>query len=164
MGGGSKSFPNGCHICEVEITPETGDVKLTKYTVIDDFGTLLNPMLATGQIVGGIAQGVGEALHEAAVYDPETGQPLTGSFMDYQMPRATDLPEIDVDFRPTFCSTNPLGAKGCGEAGTVGAAGCTVIAVLDALRPFGIEEIDMPVTPAKVWNALQKVGADMAAE
>jgi len=149
VGGGSGSYPNGCHICEVEITPETGVVELTKYTVVDDFGTLLNPMLAIGQIRGGIAQGVGEALHEAAIYDPESGQPLTGSFMDYQMPRADDLPEIDVDFRPTFCTTNPLGAKGCGEAGTVGAAGCTVIAVLDALRPFGIKEIDMPVTPTR---------------
>ncbi len=162
--GGSKSFPNGCHICEVEITPETGEIALTKYTVIDDFGTLLNPMLATGQIVGGVAQGVGEALHEAAIYDSETGQPLTGSFMDYQMPRAYDLPPIDVGFRPTFCTTNPLGAKGCGEAGTVGAAGCTVIAVLDALRPFGIEEIDMPITPAKVWNALQQSSLAEAAE
>ncbi len=164
VGGGSKSFPNGCHICEVEITPETGDVRLTKYTVVDDFGTLLNPMLAIGQIVGGVAQGVGEALHEAAIYDPESGQPLTGSFMDYQMPRAYDLPAIDVDFRPTFCTTNPLGAKGCGEAGTVGAAGCTVIAVLDALRPFGIKEIDMPVTPAKVWRALQGASYKEAAE
>ena len=164
VGGGSGSYPNGCHICEVEITPETGVVELKKYTVVDDFGTLLNPMLAIGQIRGGIAQGVGEALHEAAIYDPETGQPLTGSFMDYQMPRAYDIPEIDVDFRPTFCTTNPLGAKGCGEAGTVGAAGCTVIAVLDALRPFGIKEIDMPVTPAKVWNALQNASATKAAE
>jgi carbon-monoxide dehydrogenase large subunit len=164
VGGGSKSFPNGCHICEVEIAPETGDVALTKYTVVDDFGTLLNPMLATGQIVGGVAQGVGEALHEAAVYDPETGQPLTGSFMDYQMPRAYDIPAIDVSFRPTFCTTNPLGAKGCGEAGTVAAPGCTVIAVLDALRTFGIKEIDMPVTPTKVWNALQGATARKAAE
>ena len=164
VGGGSGSYPNGCHICEVEISPETGVVELKKYTVIDDFGTLLNPMLAIGQIRGGIAQGVGEALHEAAVYDPETGQPLTGSFMDYQMPRAYDIPEVDVDFRPTFCTTNPLGAKGCGEAGTVGAAGCTVIAVLDALRPFGIKEIDMPITPTKVWNAIQNAGAKKAAE
>jgi len=164
VGGGSGSYPNGCHICEVEIAPETGVVELTKYTVVDDFGTLLNPMLAIGQIRGGVAQGVGEALHEAAIYDPETGQPLTGSYMDYQMPRAYDLPEIDVDFRPTFCTTNPLGAKGCGEAGTVGAAGCTVIAVLDALRPFGIKEIDMPVSPAKVWNALQGASARKAAK
>jgi len=164
VGGGSKSFPNGCHICEVEITPENGHAQLTKYTVIDDFGTLLNPMLATGQIIGGIAQGVGEALHEAAIYDPETGQPLTGSFMDYQMPRAYDLPKIDVDFRPTFCTTNPLGAKGCGEAGTVGAAGCTVIAILDALRPFGIKEMDMPITPTKIWQALQTTSAAQAAE
>ncbi len=154
VNGRESTYPNGCHICEVEIDPGTGYVDITRYTVMDDFGTMINPMLVIGQVQGGVGQGIGEALCEEAVYD-ETGQPVTGSYMDYTMPKADDMPMISVDFSPVPCTTNELGIKGCGEAGTVGAAPAVICAALDALRPLGIEEIDMPLTPKRVWTALQ---------
>ena len=158
------TFPNGCHICEVEIDPGTGDVDITRYFVMDDFGNMVNPMLVIGQVQGGVAQGIGEALCEEAIYDPETGQPLTGSYMDYTMPKADDIPSINVGFSPVPCTTNELGVKGCGEAGTVGAGPAVMCAALDALRPVGVTEIDMPLTPNKVWAAMQGAGAKRAAE
>ena len=158
-----NSFPNGCHVCEVEIDPGTGDVAITRYTVVDDFGNMVNPLLVVGQVQGGVGQGIGEALCEEAVYDPETGQPITGSYMDYTMPKADDLPMIEVGFAPVPCTTNELGVKGCGEAGTVGAAPAVICAALDALRPVGVTEIDMPLSPIKVWRAIQ-ASAQQAAE
>jgi len=159
-----NSFPNGCHICEVEVDPATGHVDLKRYTVVDDFGVLLNPLLVKGQVMGGVVQGIGEALCEEAIYDPETGQPLTGSLMDYRMPRSDDMPNIDIEFEPTRCTTNELGVKGCGEAGTVGACPVVVVAALDALRPLGVKEIDMPLTPIRVWNAIETAKGKLAAE
>lgn len=164
VNGRENTYPNGCHICEVEIDPETGDVAVTRYTVVDDFGTLVNPLLVLGQVQGGVAQGIGEALCEQAIYDPGTGQPLTGSYMDYVMPKADDLPMMDISFAPTPCTTNELGIKGCGEAGTVGAGSAVICAALDALRPVGVTEIDMPLSPLKVWSAIRGASARMAAE
>jgi len=155
VNGREGTYPNGCHICEVEIDPGTGHVALTRYTVVDDFGNMVNPMLVIGQVQGGVGQGIGEALCEEAVYDSDTGQPIAGSYMDYTMPKADDMPMIEVDFLPTICTTNELGIKGCGEAGTVGAAPAVICAALDALRPVGVTEIDMPLTPVKVWSAIQ---------
>jgi len=149
-----SAFPNGCHIAEVEIDPETGFVKVDRYTAVDDFGTLINPMLAEGQVHGGVVQGIGQALWEQAVYD-ETGQLLTGSFMDYTMPRADDLSMIDVDFHPVPASSNPLGVKGCGEAGVTGALPAIMNAIADALARRGAEPVDMPATPERIWSALQ---------
>ncbi len=149
------TFPNGCHVCEVEIDSETGVTGVVRYTVVDDFGHVLNPMLVEGQVQGGVAQGLGQAMGEHALFDPESGQPINASFVDYWMPRADTMPVIDFSTLNTPCTTNSLGVKGCGEAGTVGAAPAFVNAVLDALRPFGISHLDMPVTPLKVWQALQ---------
>ncbi|NWG45423.1 MAG: xanthine dehydrogenase family protein molybdopterin-binding subunit [Alphaproteobacteria bacterium] len=148
----TNTFPNGAHVCEVVIDPETGVVEIARYTVVDDFGVVLNPLLVAGQVQGGVAQGLGQAMGEQAVYDPETGQLLTGSFMDYWLPRAGDLPDFDVTKQEVPCRTNPLGVKGCGEAGTVGACGAFVNAVLDALAPYGVRHVDMPVTPEKIWT------------
>ncbi|NQV79458.1 MAG: xanthine dehydrogenase family protein molybdopterin-binding subunit [Alphaproteobacteria bacterium] len=148
------TFPNGAHICEVEIDDETGQVAITRYTVVDDFGKVINPMLVAGQVHGGIAQGMGQALFEHAVYDDESGQLLSGSFMDYCMPRADDLPFIDFRYNEILCQTNPLGAKGAGEAGTLGALPAVVNAILDALAPLGVEHIDMPATPERVWRTM----------
>jgi carbon-monoxide dehydrogenase large subunit len=152
-----SGFPNGCHVAEVEIEPDTGVVTLVRYAVVDDFGTLINPLLVEGQVHGGIVQGLGQALLEATVYDPE-GQLLSGSYMDYALPRADDVPELRFDSRPTFAATNPLGVKGCGEAGVTGALPAVMNAVVDALRDAaGIDHIDMPVTPERVWRALRGV-------
>jgi carbon-monoxide dehydrogenase large subunit len=148
----SNTWPNGCHVAEVEIDPETGDYRVTRYAVVDDFGTVINPMLVAGQVHGGVAQGLGQAMGEHGVYDPDSGQLVTGSFMDYWMPRADNMPHIDFKTNEVPCTTNPLGAKGCGEAGTVGAAPAFVNAVVDALSPYGVAHIDMPVTPLKVWQ------------
>jgi len=148
------TFPNGCHICEVEIDEATGAVSLERYWVVDDVGKMVNPMLVKGQIHGGIAQGVGQALFEALTYDG-AGQLLTGSFMDYPMPRAGDLPSFDVDSFEVPTQVNPLGAKGVGEAGTVGAMAALLNAVNDALAPLGIRHLDMPVTPERVWRAMR---------
>jgi carbon-monoxide dehydrogenase large subunit len=150
--GVAPTFPNGCHICEVEIDPETGVVEVLSYQVLDDFGRVINPMLVAGQVHGGIAQGIGQALIENCVYDAETGQILTASFTDYSMPRATDIPHIQFAYREIPCKTHAMGAKGCGEAGTVGALPAVMSAIVDAI---GVEHLDMPATPERVWRALR---------
>ncbi|MHA6323989.1 xanthine dehydrogenase family protein molybdopterin-binding subunit [Roseivivax sp. CAU 1753] len=152
------TFPNGCHICEVVLDPETGQVRVDRYCVVDDVGTVLNPMLVKGQIAGGVAQGIGQALMEDIAYDPETGQLLTASFMDYAMPRCDNLPAIGVSSHPVPTLANPLGAKGAGEAGTVGALAACINAVVDALSVKGIDHLDMPATPGRVWNRLREAG------
>jgi carbon-monoxide dehydrogenase large subunit len=149
------TFPNGCHICEVEIDPETGTVTLVRYSLVEDVGRVYNPVLVRGQVHGGVAQGVGQALGEQIVYDRESAQLVTASFMDYQMPRAADLCPIAIETREVPTAVNPLGAKGVGEAGTVGALAATMNAVCDALYDLGIKHIDMPATPARVWAAIQ---------
>jgi aerobic carbon-monoxide dehydrogenase large subunit len=149
------SFPNGCHICEVEIDPETGAVELDRYTVVDDCGTVINPLLAKGQIQGGIAQGAGQALSEDIVYDRDSGQLLTGSLMDYGIPRADTLPAITIDFSPVPSTTNPVGAKGVGEGGTVASTPTVMNAILDALAPLGVADLPMPATAERVWRAIQ---------
>ena len=149
------NYPNGCHACEVEIDRETGVVEVVRYTAVDDVGRVLNHLLAEGQIHGGVAMGVGQALMEAIVYDPGTGQLVSGSFQDYCMPRAADLPDITSELVEVPATTNPLGVKGCGEAGATGAPPAVINAILDALRPLGIDHIDMPATPERVWEALK---------
>ena len=153
------TFPSGCHVAEVEVDPETGAIRLVDYTAIDDYGRLINPMLTEGQVQGGVAQGIGQALLEHTVYDPQSGQLLSGSLMDYALPRADDLPSFDIALieRPT--AANPLGVKGSGQAGCIGAPQTVMAAVLDALRPAGVQSLDMPATPARVWEALQAVKA-----
>ncbi len=160
--GPPSAFPNGCHIAEVEIDPETGAIELVRYTAVDDFGNLVNPMLAEGQVHGGVAQGIGQALLEQAVYDP-AGQLLTGSFMDYALPRADGVPAIEVGFHPVPATSNPLGVKGCGEAGVTGALPAVMNAVLDAVAARGITHLDMPATPEKIWSALRTDGGQVAA-
>lgn len=150
------TFPNGAHVVEVEIDRETGAVSLVKLTAVDDYGVLVNPMVVAGQAHGAIAQGVGQALLEHAAYDAESGQLLAGSFMDYAMPRADDLPSFDLDFNNTRCTTNPLGVKGCGEAGAVAMLPAVTNAVLDALVPFGVTRFDGPATPYRVWQAMRR--------
>ncbi|HYW02495.1 MAG TPA: xanthine dehydrogenase family protein molybdopterin-binding subunit [Gammaproteobacteria bacterium] len=150
-----QSFPNGCHVCEVEIDPDTGRVEVVAYTAVDDCGRVMNPDVVHGQIHGGIVQGLGQVLGEQAVYDA-SGQLLTGSFMDYPVPRADEMPVLDVTLRPVACRSNPLGVKGVGEAGTVGALPAGMNAVLDALRRAGAGGLDMPATPARVWRALRE--------
>ncbi len=149
------TFPNGCHICEVEVDPETGVVEVQSYTVVEDIGRVLNRTLAHGQIHGGVAQGMGQALGEEVRYDAETGQLLTGSFMDYAMPRASDIPPIRIEMREVPTKVNALGAKGVGEAGTVGSIAATINAICNALAPLGVKHIDMPATPDRVWAAIQ---------
>jgi len=153
-----QTFPNGCHICEVEIDPETGKVTVADYNVVDDFGYVLNPLIVRGQVHGGVAQGIGQALLENCLYEPGTAQLLSGSFMDYCMPRADDLPNYGFAYNEIPCTTNPLGIKGCGEAGTVGAAPAVMNAVLDALWERGVRQVDMPMTALRVWEALQGAG------
>ena len=150
------TFPNGAHVVEVEIDRETGRVTLARYSAVDDYGVLVNPMIATGQAHGAMAQGVGQALLEHAVYDPGSGQMVAGSFMDYALPRADDLPSFDLGFNGTPCTTNPLGVKGCGEAGAIAAFPAIANAILDALAPFGVEGFDGPATPARIWQALHQ--------
>ena len=150
------TFPNGCQVCEVEIDVETGAVRIVRHTVVDDVGRMVNPMLVKGQIHGGVAQGLGQALFEELTYDAETGQLLAGSFMDYAIPRADDLPLFTVDSHEVPTAVNPLGAKGVGEAGTVGALPALVNAVSDALAPLGVRHLDMPLTPARVWRAIRE--------
>lgn len=149
------TFPSGCHVAEVEIDPETGGITLERYAAIDDYGRAINPMLTIGQVQGGLAQGIGQALLEYTVYDRESGQVLSGSFMDYAMPRAGDLPAIDVTLAELPTKVNPLGVKGAGQAGCIAAPQTVVNAILDALAPLGIERIDMPATPERVWRAIQ---------
>jgi carbon-monoxide dehydrogenase large subunit len=151
--GKASTFPNGCHVCEVEVDPETGHTVIASYHVLDDFGRIINPMLVAGQVHGGVVQGLGQALLENIVYDETSGQLLTASFSDYAMPRASDMPDIDFKYEEIPCVTNDLGAKGCGEAGTVGALPAMMSAVADAL---GVLHIDMPATPERVWRALKE--------
>ena len=153
------TFPNGCHAAEVEVDPDTGVVTLLRYVAIDDFGVIVNPMIAAGQVHGAVAQGVGQALLERAVYDPDTGQPLTGSFMDYALPRADDLPSFELAFQGIPCATNPLGVKGLGEAGAIAAFPAVINAVLHALAPRGVTRLDGPATPQRVWRALREAGS-----
>jgi len=150
------SWPNGCHVCEVEIDPETGALTIDRYTTVDDVGTAINPMIVLGQIHGGIAQGIGQALIERTHYDPDSGQLLTGSFMDYGLPRADELPSFAVRLEPGIpCKTNPIGAKGAGESGTVGAPPAVINALLDALAAKGVHDFAMPASPERVWRALR---------
>jgi aerobic carbon-monoxide dehydrogenase large subunit len=149
------TFPGGCHVAEVEIDPETGELALVAYTAVDDVGVVLNPMIVEGQIHGGVVQGAGQALGENCVYDPASGQLLTGSFMDYRMPRADDLPQFAVSTQSTRCRHNPLGVKGCGETGTIASPATVMNAVVDALSPYGITHLDMPATPQRIWHAIR---------
>ena len=148
------TFPAGTHICEVEIDPETGVVEIEKFSACDDFGNIINPMIVEGQVHGGLAQGIGQALLENCVYDPESGQLLSGSLMDYALPRADDLPSFEVATKVTPCTHNPLGAKGCGEAGAIGSPAALMNAVHDALAAVGVTRIDMPASPHRVWQAI----------
>jgi carbon-monoxide dehydrogenase large subunit len=151
----AETFPNGCHVSEVEIDPETGTIEMTGYWVVDDVGTEINPLTLKGQIMGGIVQGAGQVLMERIVYDPESGQLLTASFMDYAMPRADDLCGFEIGSHPVPTKLNPLGVKGAGEAGTVGAMPAVMNAILDALAPLGVRKLDMPATPERVWRAIR---------
>src|ERR1700726_3732842 len=148
-----STFPNGCHVAEVEIDPETGIVQVVRYTAVNDFGTIVNPMLVAGQLHGGVAQGIGQALMEEVSYD-SSGQPITGSLMDYAMPRAEDIPLMSVGNHPSPAKSNPLGTKGCGEAGCAGSLTTIVNAVIDALSEFGVSQIEMPLTPERVWRVI----------
>ncbi|OAF09932.1 carbon monoxide dehydrogenase [Bradyrhizobium centrolobii] len=150
-----SAFPNGCHVAEVEIDPDTGVVQIVRYSAVNDFGTVINPMLVAGQLHGGVVQGIGQALMEQIRYD-ESGQPITGSLMDYALPRAEDVPFMTVGDHPVPATSNPLGTKGCGEAGCAGSLSTVVNAVVDALSDYGIKHIDMPLTPERVWRAIQE--------
>ena len=153
------TWPNGTHVCEVEVDPDTGDVQLVGYVIVDDVGTVINPLTLKGQVHGGVAQGVGQALMEQIVYDPDSGQLMTATFMDYAMPRADTFPDMHVESYPVPTKLNPLGAKGAGEAGTVGAIPVVLNAVLDALAPLGVRALDMPASPGRVWAAIQAASA-----
>lgn len=149
------SYPCGCHVAEVEIDRDTGYVQVSRYAMVSDFGTVINPMLLEGQLHGGVSNGLGQALCEQVVYDPDSGQLLTGSFMDYCLPRAIETPHFDWETTETQCLTNPLGVKGCGESGPTASMPAVINAIVDALSEFGVAEIDMPATPEKVWRAMQ---------
>jgi len=152
------TFPNGCHVCEVEIDPETGVTQVMRFTVADDIGRVVNPMIVDGQIHGGVAQGIGQALLEGCVYDGESGQLMTGSFMSYTMPRAADLPMLQTGLHVTECPHNPLGVKGCGEVGAIGAPAAVINAVVDALAHLGVRHVEMPATPERVWKIIAAKG------
>jgi carbon-monoxide dehydrogenase large subunit len=149
------TYPYGTHVCEVEIDPETGMVRVVRYFVVDDVGTIINPEIVKGQIHGGVAQGVGQVLMEQIVYDRDSGQLLSGSFVDYAMPLADDLCSIGIDSLSVPTERNLLGVKGAGEAGAVGALPAVMNAIMDALAPVGVKELDMPATPDKVWRAIR---------
>jgi carbon-monoxide dehydrogenase large subunit len=149
-----SAFPNGCHVAEVEVDPETGSVQVVRYTMVNDFGTLINPMIVEGQLHGGVVQAIGQALTERTVYDPE-GQLVTGSYMDYALPRAEDAPPFTFESLPDPAKTNPLGVKGCGEAGCAGGLPAVMNALVDALRGLGVRHVDMPATPQRVWQAIR---------
>jgi carbon-monoxide dehydrogenase large subunit len=153
------TWPNGCHVCEVEVDPDTGAVALDRYVIADDVGTVINPVTLKGQIHGGVAQGVGQALMEQVVYEPGSGQLLTASFMEYAMPRADTFCDMVIESHPVPTALNPLGAKGAGEAGTVGALPAVINAVMDALAPLGVRELDMPASSDRVWAAIQHAKA-----
>ncbi|MCP1757251.1 xanthine dehydrogenase family protein molybdopterin-binding subunit [Bradyrhizobium elkanii] len=157
----SSTFPNGCHVAEVEIDPDTGVTRIVRYSAVNDFGVVVNPMIVAGQLHGGVAQGIGQALMEEVSYDA-SGQPITGSFMDYALPRAGDVPSMLVGDHPSPAKSNPLGTKGCGEAGCAGSLVCIVNAVVDALSDYGIKHINMPLTPERVWRAIQDAKAKAA--
>ena len=156
-----STFPNGCHVAEVEIDPDTGVVEIVRYTGVNDFGVIVNPMLVAGQLHGGVAQGIGQALMECISYD-SSGQPITGSFMDYALPRAADIPMMAVGDHPVPAKSNPLGTKGCGEAGCAGSLSTIVNAVLDAVSEYGIAHLDMPLTPERIWRAIRDARAKAA--
>ena len=156
--GPPSAFPNGCHIAEVEVDPETGVAEVVRYSFVNDFGVVINPLLVAGQAHGGIVQGIGQALREHTVYDAQ-GQLLTGSYMDYAMPRAEDAPMFASASHPVPATTNPLGAKGCGEAGCAGALPSVMNALIDALSPYGIRHLDMPATPERLWRAIRAARA-----
>ena len=151
--GKAENFPNGAHVCECEIDPDTGVIEIVNYVAVDDCGVVLNPFIVHGQVYGGVAQGVGQALTENIVYDDE-GQLITASYMDYGMPRAAHLPSIEALFNVVPAKTNELGVKGAGEAGATGAPPAVMSAVVDALKEYGIRHIDMPLTPERVWRAI----------
>ncbi len=153
------TYPSGCHICEVEVDPETGVVDVVSFVAADDFGRIINPMIVEGQVHGGVTQGIGQALYEQCVYDPESGQLLSGSLMDYCLPKAGDVPDFNVATNVTLCTHNELGVKGCGEAGTIGATPAVINAVLDALSKYQITDIPIPATPERVWRAIQSATA-----
>jgi carbon-monoxide dehydrogenase large subunit len=155
----AHTFPNGCHMAEVEVDPETGVVELVRYSVCDDFGKTVNPLIVRGQVAGGVAQGFGQAVLEHTVYDPESGQLLSGSFMDYALPRANEFPDIEVELLEIPCASNPLGVKGAGEAGAVGSPPAVINAIIDALSGDGVTHIDMPATPERVWRAMALANA-----
>src|SRR5947209_5904061 len=159
IGPDDNTYPNGCHVCEVEIDPDTGALEIVRYVVVDDVGTVVNPMGLKGQIHGGVAQGLGQALMEQVVYDRQSGQNLTGSFMDYGMPRADTMPYMEITSNPVPTKRNPLGAKGAGEAGTVGALPAIVNAVVGALAPLGVKSLDMPATSERIWQAMRDARA-----
>jgi carbon-monoxide dehydrogenase large subunit len=151
----ADTFPNGCHICEIEIDPDTGVLEIVNYSVVDDFGAALNPLLLQGQVHGGIGQGVGQALTEKTVYDKDSGQLLSGSFQDYALPRADIVPHVHFDLHNSPCTTNPLGVKGAGEAGAIGAPPAVINAIVDAIHPHtGVKHVDMPATAATLWAVI----------
>ena len=157
----APSYPNACHCCEVEVDPDTGAVEILRYVVVEDIGVVLDHAMVEGQVQGGIAQGVGQCLSEAIFYDAE-GQILTASFMDYGIPRAAaDVPTCELITQGTETTTNPLGVKGAGEAGTIGALPSVINAIVDALSPLGVRHIDMPATPQRVWHAINEAKADV---
>ncbi|CAO3360968.1 xanthine dehydrogenase family protein molybdopterin-binding subunit [Azospirillum palustre] len=159
------TYPNGCHVCELEIDPDTGVTTIVNFAAVDDFGNVINPLIVEGQVHGGLVQGIGQALYENCVYDEESGQLVTGSYMDYCMPRADDVPSFTVRYHEDQpCTHNPLGVKGCGEAGTIGAAAAVMNAVVDALSDYGVTHMDMPATPEKVWRTIRNAAPAMAAE
>ena len=158
------TFPSGAHIAEVEIDLETGQAAVVNFTASDDFGRIINPLIVEGQVHGGLAQGIGQALLEGCVYDTQSGQLVTGSYMDYAMPRADDLPTFTLSTNTTLCTHNPLGVKGCGEAGAIGAPAAITNALVDALKPLGVRHLDMPATPEKLWRIIQQHRTPLAAE
>ena len=158
------SHPNGSHVCELEVDPQTGEVVVDRYFVVDDLGRVLNPLIVRGQIHGGVVQGLGQALMEHQVYDRQSGQLLSGSFMDYGMPRADTMPNVEAELEEVPCKTNPLGVKGIGESGTIGAPPTVINALLDALAPLGVDRIDMPATPMRVWHSIAQARAQGAGQ
>jgi carbon-monoxide dehydrogenase large subunit len=153
------NFPNGCHACEVEVDPATGAVTVDRYFAVDDVGLAINPLICEGQVHGGLAQGIGQALMEHVIYDPQSGQLVAGSFMDYAMPRAEHFCEFTTELEEIPSKTNPLGIKGIGEAGCVASPPAVINALIDALRPLGVDHIDMPATPERVWSSLKQAAA-----
>lgn len=149
------TYPNGCHVVELLIDPDTGIVELDRYAAVDDYGTIVHPGIVEGQVHGAIVQGVGQALMEHTAFDPATGQQLSASFMDYAMPRASDVPRFSLAFNSTRCTTNPLGVKGCGESGAIAAYPAIANAIDDALAPLGAAPLDGPATPERIWRLIR---------